>query len=120
MSRLLEEDQVDHAIIHLNDLNMAIRRSMVPDGNPYWKADFTRAVAVADHLLNMYNNLSQRSNFIRKALKKETAKTMPVVVPEKPKRKHICLFFHFMIMLFFSGSKKNGRYKEWIVWYSFG
>lgn len=93
LSRLLGEDQVDHAIIHLNDLNMAIRRTMIPDGNPYWKPDVARANAIAENLFNMYSNLSLRQSTMKKAMKREAAKTMAVT--EKPKCKIYVLPMNF-------------------------
>jgi hypothetical protein len=92
---------------------------MLPDGNPYWKPDVARANAVADHVFTMYSNLSQRASSMKKAMKREAAKTMAVA--EKPKSKLIVYsivnFDKFIICVYFSGETKISGRKSEYVWF---
>jgi hypothetical protein len=83
ISCLLEEEFVKDAVCRINDLNLVARRSILPDGNPYWRTTLSRAMLISDHLFAMYSSLSSRYSSRKKALKRELIKSM--VAPSEGK-----------------------------------
>ncbi len=84
LSRLLDQDHVDWAVNRLNEISIGLRRSLIADGNPYYRRDFGKALLTADYLYDMYTKVAQRNQAIAKAVKREQIKSAPIVV-EKSK-----------------------------------
>jgi hypothetical protein len=79
VSCLLEVNYIKDAVNKINDLNMISRRTMFPDGNPYWRATQGRAIATAEHVYAMYSSLNTRYSSHKKALKREQIKNIAPV-----------------------------------------
>jgi hypothetical protein len=73
---LLEVNYIKDAVNKINDLNMISRRTMFPDGNPYWRATQGRAISTAEHIYAMYSSLNTRYSSHKKALKREQIKNI--------------------------------------------
>jgi hypothetical protein len=72
-------------VCRMNDLALSVRRSILPNGAPYWRASQGRAYAVQDALYTMFSNVAQRKAARAKALKREQIKN--VAPPEVKKGK---------------------------------
>lgn len=77
LGHMIDEDEVEWAFGRLHQHSIAIRRSLLPLGNPSFQPSLGRAYTIANQLTKMYSSLPTRQKMRREAFQRESTRAEP-------------------------------------------